>query len=51
MFTVEGSSKLVETFMASGEEIRIVSEFAVEGMTSTHSSQGRTAVRKYKRVA
>ncbi|MFD3760924.1 hypothetical protein [Streptomyces sp. NPDC058622] len=51
VFTVEGSNKLVQKFTAAGKESRIVSEFAADGMTSTLSSQGKTAVRKYKPVA
>ncbi|MFD3782165.1 lipocalin/fatty-acid binding family protein [Streptomyces sp. NPDC058612] len=51
VFTVEGSNKLVQKFTAAGKESRIVSEFAADEMTSTLSSQGKTAVRKYKRVA
>ncbi|MFD5144605.1 lipocalin/fatty-acid binding family protein [Streptomyces sp. NPDC058401] len=51
VFTVEGSNKLVHDFTAAGKASRTVSEFAADGMTVTLSSQGKTAVRKYKRVA
>ncbi|WP_327303986.1 lipocalin/fatty-acid binding family protein [Streptomyces sp. NBC_01298] len=51
VFTVEGSTKIVHKFTAGGKESQIVYEFAPDGMTSTHASQGKAAVRKYKRVA
>ncbi|WP_328315424.1 lipocalin/fatty-acid binding family protein [Streptomyces anulatus] len=51
VITVVGGNKLDQKFTAADKEVRILSEFAPDGMTSTHASQGKTAVRKYKRVA
>ncbi|MFD6231879.1 lipocalin/fatty-acid binding family protein [Streptomyces sp. NPDC060232] len=51
VFTVVGGNKLDQKVTAVGKEVRILSEFAPDGMTSTHASHGKVAVRRYKRVA
>ncbi|MFJ6794002.1 lipocalin/fatty-acid binding family protein [Streptomyces sp. NPDC091268] len=49
--TIEGGSKLIQQFTVAGKDGTLVSEFADGGMTTVLSCQGKSAVRKYKRVA
>lgn len=48
-FTIEGN-RVVQIQEFDGKTAKIVREFSTDGMTETLSSQGKIAVRKYKRV-
>ncbi|CAL8101007.1 unnamed protein product [Orchesella dallaii] len=49
-FTLDGN-KLIQTQKLEGKESKTVREFSADGMTATFTAAGKTAVRKYKRVA
>ncbi|MFF5706605.1 lipocalin/fatty-acid binding family protein [Streptomyces sp. NPDC012794] len=51
VFTRPADDKLVESITVGGQDGQITREFSADGLTATFSFQGKTAVRKYKRIA